>query len=193
MRMNRRGDAGAGPSTMTWMVATVLIFLGAFIYLFLLGVMFLDDYFGFLSKRVEVSYHGNPNDLVLIEGFMAFLDSEVGVDEERLKIKELVRGSPGENEENFLLFEQLATQFLERNVIRATDSEKTSVYDSAWIGVFDKDQDVYGGMDKKYEKYNVYRGGFGFFGECNPSESNADLFYVYLEDKIVGFCLEYEK
>jgi len=163
--------------------------LAVFIIMFILfWFMVVGISWAGVKGKEEIKISGFQNEKALIESYSAFLESKIMVSEKEVLVKDLIKGEPDENKEEFEMFRQLAFDFLKENKL------------DGWVRVYGLDEEI-----SKYSsgKYKQYGSSVDFFispdrpsavksedDVCDPSDESNELFYVINENKKMVVCVQ---
>jgi hypothetical protein len=196
--MNRRASADAGPSGLTWIIATVIIFFIMIFYLIVLNLMGSEKVVReiFTGDEITVNLYGASNDIVLQESFFAFLNSGVEFEGENLRVRDLVKGELEGNENKFEKFRGLSQDFLDSYF--KVEGESDYEYISIIIKDLDEEHSPY--FPSIYSDYFSYGGEYSYTRAITGSKPCLDpgydrsLIKVFVpESKFLELCVEYNE
>jgi len=167
------------PSTIVWIVATLLILLIMVLYLVFGGITYLDQG---QSKMILSKTPEKFSKESVADSLISFLDSRASNGETIYELLSRV-DLEKKNETEQLLFEEKASVFIDNNFFAEGAESK---YYRAWIRVYNSTSDAGQYYDGYYEYGNNLRGGFGGI-DCDPFEVESLVMSIpiVLDRKIV--------
>jgi len=174
-------------ATLTWIVATILIFLIMFIYIVIVGLWAAQQKLTLSQPKITKEKIQQKSDLILTQNFLSFLNSPVEIKGETTKVRELIKDNLDANKNKYEKFKEEAEGFLNKIPIGLGINKK---YARGWIRIYDKDE--------KIQQYPIgkYAGDYEsikFEGPlyCNPLNEKSITLDIFIQsNKKIALCLE---
>ncbi|MFH1359343.1 MAG: hypothetical protein ABIH37_05630 [archaeon] len=145
------------------------------------------------KKDVELTLKQSYNGGAIIEKFLVFLDKEIEFNNEKILIKDLVKGDLKENKESFEKFKKESVDFLN------TQKDKNF---ASWIRIYEKDEVIEEEFEEKYKDYEARSSDIYYTTirssskpqrlSCNPKNLKSVVFFTVVHDKKISICFQEE-
>lgn len=182
MIRNKKAQEAA---TLTWIIATLTIFLIMFIYVLIVGIWAAQQTLTLSQPKITQEKIQAKADLTLTKNLISFLNMRI---ENGERMRELILKSSKDDALRKEIFEKEAEKFLYENF------EIGGFYDLSrdrfWIRIYDYNEEI------KQMGYNwIYSIHKGYItnGYCDPYMEDAYLMSVFLKpDKKIAICANVE-
>jgi len=191
-KLNKKGQEGA---TLTWIVATLLIFFIMFFFVACVGLIYVRDKSAFQlifgsDSRITIIDKATKTNLILTENLIYFLNKKVENGESLQEAIINADVSEGKKDRK-AIFEKEAKQFIYDN-FQITPDFFTLSRARAWVRVYNADEKV------KQMGYNwVYQAYEGYIsnGYCDPYKKDDAVFIsIFIQpNKILAICFNEKK
>jgi hypothetical protein len=198
--MNKKADFS---STLLWMIAAFILFFVLFIFFFYVvgigGIKTIN------KDEIVKSGYDSSNDIVLLESFHSFLNSQIEYNGKLIFVKDLIINEPESDKDKYQEFKKLANEFMENYVMKVSetggDRPSLGSVRTAWLRIYGFDEtikeysSIQSGIRVNYDRYYDYEiRRQKIETPCRPFTPEANMFYYIIpKNKRIILCLEYEK
>ncbi len=184
-----RSKKAAVASTLTWIVATVIIFFIMAVYFVFIGIMYAS---GESGSKISVTY--DSPELLITRTLIGFLEMPVDFEGKTIQAYQLVADFElnDENEKRFEKFKELAQIFVDKNFVRG----EKSAYEGAGVRIYSAEEKIFSSeYERKYSGYSAQtKSGSALKFLCDNSPPARTSTAVYISGtKKVALCVEYEQ